>query len=117
MNRRVTMLLLPITAPLLAGCAGRGTELVTLVNVKLPVGDEIYGIVTVRDERVDFDIEAVSRGRRTFKRSTAEIRGDTLFAWYAGELYEIALTDVSQLRVARKRPGLQKPITTGGKHV
>jgi hypothetical protein len=101
LSRFIWTILLAAIVTQLSGCANRGTELVTLVNVKLPVEDEIFGVVTVRGEEVDFDIEAVYRGGRTVTRSTAEIRGDTLFARHAGEPYEIALTDVSQIRIER----------------
>ena len=109
MNRCAKALLLALAAQLLSGCANRGTGVVTLVNVKLPPGDEICGVVTVGGEEVDFDVEAVIRGGRTITRCWAEIRGDTLFARYAGEPFEIALADVCQLRLAPS-DGLPTPL-------
>lgn len=102
-KRHLIPLLLPLAGLLhLSACANRDPELVALVKLKLPVNDEILGIVTVDGLEVDFDLEAVNQqGRRVIMRSTAEIRTDTLFARVDGEPYEIALRRVSDVRLAR----------------
>jgi hypothetical protein len=90
-KRATSIVLMLVLLPQFTGCVS--VQAVNLTDVLYPGSQEIYGVVTVDGQQVDFD------------EPSTDVRNDSIYATVGQNPYAIALDEVQQLRVERLDQG------------